>query len=198
MDTNFSKVFSQVTDPEWDDIYNLRAAHGKFFSSTIHDGASLKAMYLQSMNQEAAAKQILEKMGYSVSYNDTLRDVIYALPKYNSAVPDLACVSLTQGRTMLVEVKNIKFTASTHLKLRFNLWVRPGEFTCKQDVIDAIWKYDFHDADYVMFITPDPKKYGLIRKCDISIADADLPNFNIYGKAPVSFYADVRTGWINA
>ena len=198
MDTNFNKVFSQVTDPEWDDIYNLRAAHGKFFSSTIHDGASLKAMYLQSMNQEAAAKQILEKMGYSVSYNDTLRDVIYALPKYNSAVPDLACVSLTQGRTMLVEVKNIKFTASTHLKLRFNLWVRPGEFTCKQDVIDAIWKYDFHDADYVMFITPDLKKYGFIRKCDISIEDADLPNFNIYGKAPVSFYADVRTGWMNA
>lgn len=197
MDTNFSKVFSQVTDPEWDDIYNLRAAHGKFFSSTIHDGTSLKAMYLQSMNQEAAAKQILEKMGYSVSYNDTLRDVIYALPKYNSAVPDLACVSLTQGRTMLVEVKNIKFTASTHLKLRFNLWVRPGEFTCKQDVIDAIWKYDFHDADYVMFITPDLKKYGFIRKCDLSIADADLPNFNIYGKASVSFYADVRTGWMN-
>lgn len=198
MDTNFSKVFSQVTDPEWDDIYNLRSAHGKFFSSTIHDGASLKAMYLQSMNQEAAAKQILEKMGYSVSYNDTLRDVIYALPKYNSAVPDLACVSLKQGRTMLVEVKNIKFTASTHLKLRFNLWVRPGEFTSKQDVIDAIWKYDFHDADYVMFITPDLKTYGFIRKCDIGIKDADLPNFNIYGKASVSFYADVRTGWMNA
>lgn len=198
MDTNFSKVFSQVTDPEWDDIYNLRAAHGKFFSSTIHDGASLKAMYLQSMNQEAAAKQILETMGYSVSYNDTLRDVIYALPKYNSAVPDLACVSLKHGRTMLVEVKNIKFTTATHLKLRFNLWVRPGEFTSKQDVIDAIWKYDFHDADYVMFITSDLKTYGFIRKIDIDIKDADLPNFNIYGRAAVSFYADVRSGWLNA
>lgn len=198
MDTNFIKVFSQVTDQEWNDIYNLRAAHGKFFSSTIHDGASLKAMYLQSLNQEAAAKQILERMGYSVSYNDALRDVIYALPKYNSAVPDLACVSPKSGKTILVEVKNIKFTASTHLKLRFNLWIRPGEFTSKQDVIDAIWKYDFHDADYVMFITSDFKTYGFIRKMDIDIKDADLPDFDIYGKAPVSFYADVGSGWINA
>ena len=193
MDTNFIKIFSQVSDQEWDDIYNLRAAHGKFFSSAIHDGASLKAMYLQSMNQESAAKQILENMGYSVSYNDTLRDVIYALPKYNSAVPDLACVSPESGRTMLVEVKNIKFTTSTHLRLRFNLWIRPGELTSKQDVIDAIWKYDFHDADYVMFITPDFKTYGFVRKIDIDIKDADLPDFNIYGKVPVSFYANVSS-----
>ena len=198
MDTNFIKIFSQVSDQEWDDIYNLRAAHGKFFSSTIHDGASLKAMYLQSLNQEAAAKQILEDMGYSVSYNDAFRDVIYALPKYNSAVPDLACLSPKSGKTMLVEVKNIKFTTSTHLRLRFNLWIRPGEFTSKQDVIDAIWKYDFHDADYVMFITPDFKTYGFIRKMDIDIKDADLPDFDIYGKTSVSFYADVGSGWINA
>lgn len=196
MNTNFSKVFSQVADSEWDDIYNLRAAHGKFFSPTIHDGASLKVMYLQSLNQEAAAKQILEKMGYSVSYNDPLRDVIYALPKYNSAVPDLACL-LPNGETMLVEVKNIKFTASTHLKLRFNLWIRPGEFTSKQDVIDAIWKYDFHDADCVMFITPDLKTYGFISKIDIDIADSDLPDFNTYGKIPVVFYAYV-SGWNQA
>ena len=197
MDTNFSKIFSQVTDPEWDDLYNLRAANGKFFSPTIHNGASLKAMYLQSMNQEAAAKQILEKMGYSVSYNDTLRDVIYALPKYNSAVPDLACLSTNSNRSFLVEVKNIKFPSSTHLKLRFNLWIRPGEFTSKQDVIDAIWKYDFHDADYVMFITPDLKKYGFMRKVDIDIADSDLPDFNTYGKTPVVFYATV-SGWYKA
>ena len=76
MNTNFSKIYSQVTSAEWDDIYQLRATHGKFFSPTIHDGASLKAMFLQSRNQEAAAKRILEKMGYSVSYNDTLRDVV--------------------------------------------------------------------------------------------------------------------------
>ena len=198
MDTNFIKIFSQVTDQEWDDIYNLRAAHGKFFSSTIHDGASLKAMYLQSLNQEAAAKQILENMGYSVSYNDAFRDVIYALPKYNSAVPDLVCVSPKSDKTMLVEVKNIKFTASTRLRLRFNLWIRPGEYTSKQDVIDAIWKYDFHDADYVMFITPDFKTYGFIRKMDIDIKDADLPDFDIYDKTSVSFYADVGSGWIKA
>ena len=198
MDTNFIKIFSQVTDQEWDDIYNLRAAHGKFFSSTIHDGASLKTMYLQSLNQEAAAKQILERMGYSVSYNDAFRDVIYALPKYNSAVPDLACVSPKSGKTMLVEVKNIKFTASTHLRLKFNLWIRPGEFTSKQDVIDAIWKYDFHDADYVMFITSDFKTYGFIRKTDIDIKDADLPDFDIYDKTLVSFYANVGSGWMNA
>ena len=197
MNTNFSKTFSQVTDSEWDELYNFRAAHGKFFSPTIHDGASLKAMYLQSMNQEAAAKQILEGMGYSVSYNDPLRDVIYALPKYNSAVPDLACSSPKSGKTMLVEVKNIKFTASTHLKLRFNLWIRPGEFTSKQDAIDAIWKYDFHDADCVIFITPDFKTYGFIYKMDIDIADSDLPDFNIYGKTSVSFYADV-SGWYKA
>lgn len=197
MDTNFNKIYSQVTDSEWDDLYLLRAAHGKFFSPTIHDGASLKAMFMQSRNQEAAAKQILEKMGYSVSYNDTLRDVVYALPQDNSAVPDLSCLSPKSGRTMLVEVKNIKFTASTHLKLRFNLWIRPDEYTSKQDVIDAIWKYDFHNADYVMFITPDLKTYGFIRKIDIYVKDADLPNLNIRGKAPVTFYADVYS-WRNA
>lgn len=196
MDTNFSKIYSQVADSEWDELYLLRAAHGKFFSPTIHDGASLKAMFMQSRNQEAAAKQILEKMGYSVSYNDTLRDVVYALPKDNSAVPDLACLSKS-GRTMLVEVKNIKFTASTHLGLKFNLWVKPGKYTSKQDVIDDIWKYDFHNADYVMFITPDLKTYGFIRKKDINIKDADLPNFNIHGKVPVSFSADVYS-WRNA
>ena len=196
MNTNFSKIFSQVTDPEWDELYQLRVAHGKFFSPTIHDGASLKAMYLQSRSQEAAAKQILEKLGYSVSYNDPLRDVIYALPKYNSAVPDLACVS-ENGGIMLVEVKNVRFAASTNLRLKFNLWMRPGEFTCKQDVVDAIWKYDFHDADYVMFITPDLKKYGFISKGDIEIKDADVPNFNSYGKTPVVFYADVKI-WGNA
>ena len=196
MDTNFSKIYSQVTDSEWDELYKLRAAHGKFFSSTIHDGASLKEMYYQSMKQEAAAKHILESMGYSVSYNDTLRDVIYALPKYNSAVPDLSCFSPENG-TMLVEVKNIKFTASTHLRLRFNLWMRPGEFKSKQDVIDAIWKYDFHNADYVMFITPNLKEYGFISKNDITITANDLPDFNAYGKTPVVFYADVN-GWEKA
>lgn len=192
MDTNFNKIFSQVTDQEWDELYELRVAHGKFFSPTIHDGASLKAMYLQSRSQEEAGKQILENMGYSVSYNDPLRDVIYALPKYNSAVPDLSCVA-ENGRIMLVEVKNIRFAASTNLRLKFNLWMRPGEFTCKQDVIDAIWKYDFHDADYVMFVTPDLKTYGFTRKQDIDINDADLPNFDIHGKTPVVFYADINS-----
>lgn len=191
MDTRFCKIFSQVTDSEWEELYQFRAANGKFFSTTIHDGASLKAMYLQSMNQEAAAKSILETIGFSVSYNDTLRDVIYALPKYNSAVPDLSCVS-PDGKSILVEVKNIKFTASTVIKLKFNLWIRPGEFNCKQDVIDAIWKYDFHDADCVMFVTPDLKTYGFIGKKDITIANADVPTiFNSCGKTPVSFYANV-------
>lgn len=197
MDTNFSKIYSQVTDQEWDELYLLRAAHGKFFSPSIHDGASLKAMYFQSRDEEAAAKKILEKMGYSVSYNDTLRDVIYALPQDNSAVPDLSCLSPKSGKTMLIEVKNIKFTGSTHLKMRFNLWIKPGEYTSKQDVVDAIWKYDFHNADYVIFITPDLKTYGFIRKKDIYIKDADVPNLNIRGKAPVSFYADVYS-WRNA
>lgn len=197
MDTNFSKIYSQVTPAEWDDLYQFRAAHGKFFSPTIHDGVSLKAMFLQSRNEEAAAKQILEKMGYSVSYNDTLRDVVYALPQENNAVPDLACLSPKSGKTMLVEVKNIKFTASTHLRMKFNLWIKPGEYTSKQDVIDAIWKYDFHNANYVMFITPDLKTYGFIRKKDIYVKDADVPNLNIRGKAPVVFYADVYS-WRNA
>lgn len=193
MNTNFSKIFSQVSDAEWDELYNFRAAHGKFFSPTIHDGASLKAMYLQSRSQEAAAKHILEKMGYSVSYNDPLRDIVYALPKYNNAVPDLSCLLRETDRSFLVEVKNIRFTISTHLRLKFNLSMRPGEFTSKEDVIDAIWKYDFHDADYVMFITPDLKKYGLICKRDIDIADADLPDFDTHGKTPVVFYADVSS-----
>ena len=193
MNTNFSKIFSQVSDAEWDELYNFRAAYGKFFSPSIHDGASLKAMYMQSRSQEAAAKQILEKMGYSVSYNDPLRDVIYALPKYNNAVPDLSCLLKETGGSFLVEVKNIRFTTSTHLRLKFNLWMRPGEFASKQDVIDAIWKYDFHDADYVMFITPDLKEYGFIRKSDIDIEDSDLPDFDIYGKAPVVFHADVNS-----
>ena len=48
-----------------------------------------------------------------------------------------------------------------------------------------------------MFITPDLKKYGFMRKIDIDIADSDLPNFNIYGKTPVSFYANV-SGWYQA
>lgn len=190
MDTNFSKNFSQVTDSEWNELYMLRAAHGKFFSSTIHDGASLKEMYLQSMKQEEAAKHILESAGYKTSYNDPLREVIYALPRSNSSSPDLSCL-LPNGKTKLVEVKNIKLTASTHLKLRFNLWMHPGEFTSKQDVIDAIWKYDFHDADYVMFITPDLKEYGIISKNNIKIMQNDVPDFNSYGRVQVVFYADV-------
>lgn len=196
MDTNFSKKFSQVTDSEWDELYKFRAAHNKFFSSTICDGASLKHVYLQSMKQEEAAKHILESVGYKVSYNDPLREVIYALPRSNSSAPDLSCV-LPNGKTKLVEVKNIKLTYSTHLRLKFNLWMHPGEFTSKQDVIDAIWKYDFHDADYVMFVTPDLKEYGFISKKDITITPNDVPEFNSYGKTPVVFYADVE-GWRKA
>ena len=49
MDTNFSKIYSQVTDSEWDELYLLRAAHGKFFSSTIHDGASLNVGKISSL-----------------------------------------------------------------------------------------------------------------------------------------------------
>ena len=71
--------------------------------------------------------------------------------------------------------------------------MRPGEFDSKQDVIDAIWKYDFHDADYVMFITPNLKEYGFISKNDITITANDLPDFNTYGKTPVVFYADVNS-----
>ena len=194
---NFMKPLDKVSDEEWEEIYLAREAQGKFFSNSIYDGSSLKAVYFRARAQEEAMKAHLEKIsGNAVRFMDPDRDIVYLYPQKNSNNPDLVMFDPIYGKTT-IEVKNYHYTELRDFKLKFNLYLNPSITTEKQ-VLDRIWEYDFHNADMVAFITPECDKYCWINRYDLSldVKKVNQPPYGSDGKFPITFYAK-REDWFS-
>ena len=194
---DFAKKFDEVTDEEWNEIYAIRAKHGDFYSNSIHDGASLKATTNVSRNQEASVKAFLERCGASeVEYMDKKRDIVYPRsPKQTD--PDLECIDAS-GSHLTCEVKSYHYTTSKDLRLNFNVYLDDPKLKTGEDVLDLIWRLDFHDADFVLFVTPDCTKCCMVTRNSLSfdVRPENQPKLGANGKSKVIFYAK-RGSWMD-
>lgn len=194
---DFAKNFYDVTDEEWNEIYAIRAKHGDFYSNSIHDGASLKATTIVSRNQEAAVKAFLERCGgSSIRYMDKNRDIVYPRsPKQND--PDLECIDAS-GSRVTVEVKSYHYTTSPDLRLNFGVYLDDPKLKTGDDVLNLIWKLDFHSADCVLFVTPDCTKCCMVTRNSLSldVRSENRPKIGANGKSKVIFYAK-RGSWMD-
>ena len=194
---NFAKKFDEVTDEEWNEIYAIRAKHGDLYSNSIYDGASLKAKTLISRNQEAAVKAFLERCEASkIRYMDDKRDIVYPRsPKKPD--PDLECIDAS-GLRATVEVKSYHYTTAPDLRLGFGVYLDDKSIKTGEDVLNAIWKYDFHDADFVLFVTPDCTKCCMVTRNSLSldVRPENQPKIGAKGKSKVIFYAK-RGSWMD-
>ena len=194
---DFAKNFDEVTDEEWNEIYAIRAKHGDLYSPSIYDGASLKAKTIVSRNQEASVKAFLERCGASnIRYMDDERDIVYPRsPKKPD--PDLECIDAS-GSHVTCEVKSYHYTTAPDLRLRFGVYLDDPKIKTGEDVLDAIWKYDFHDADFVLFVTPDCTKCCMVTRNSLTldVRPEDQPNIGAKGKSKVIFYAK-RGAWMD-
>ena len=194
---DFAKKFDEVTDEEWNEIYAIRAKHGDLYSPSIYDGASLKAKTIVSRNQEASVKAFLERCGASnIRYMDDERDIVYARsPKKPD--PDLECIDAS-GSHVTCEVKSYHYTTAPDLRLRFGVYLDDPKIKTGEDVLDAIWKYDFHDADAALFVTPDCTKCCMVTRNSLSldVKPENQPRIGAKGKSKVIFYAK-RGSWMD-
>ena len=194
---DFAKKFDEVTDEEWNEIYAIRAKHGDFYSNSIHDGASLKATTIVSRNQEASVKAFLERCGASnIKYMDKNRDIVYPRsPKQSD--PDLECIDAS-GSHVTCEVKSYHYTTSKDLRLNFNVYLDDKNLKTGEDVLDLIWRLDFHDADFVLFVTPDCTKCCMVTRNSLSfdVRPENQPKIVAEGTSTVIFYAK-RGSWMD-
>lgn len=197
--SDFAKKFDDVTDEEWNEIYAIRAKHGDLYSNSIYDGASLKAKTIISRNQEAAVKAFLERgcdEGDVVRYMDDERDIVYPRsPKKPD--PDLECIE-SSGLRGTFEVKSYHYTTAPDLRLCFGVYLDDPKIKTGEDVLNAIWKYDFHDADAVLFVTPDCTKCCMVTRNSLSldVRPENQPKIGANGKSKVIFYAK-RGSWMD-
>lgn len=194
---DFAKKFDDVTDEEWNEIYAIRANHGDFYSNSIHDGASLKATTIVSRNQEASVKAFLERCGASaIKYMDKNRDIIYPRSPKQSG-PDLECIDAS-GSHVTCEVKSYHYTTSKDLRLNFNVYLDDKNLKTGEDVLNLIWRLDFHDADFVLFVTPDCTKCCMVTRDSLSfdVRPENQPKIGAKGKSKVIFYAK-RGSWMD-
>lgn len=194
---DFAKKFDEVTDEEWNEIYAIRAKNGDFYSNSIHDGASLKSTTIVSRNQEASVKAFLERCGASaIKYMDKNRDIVYPRsPKQSD--PDLECIDAS-GSHVTCEVKSYHYTTSKDLRLNFNVYLDDKNLKTGEDVLDLIWRLDFHDADFVLFVTPDCTKCCMVTRNSLSldVRPENQPKLGAKGKSKVIFYAK-RGSWMD-
>ena len=194
---DFAKKFDEVTDEEWNEIYAIRAKHGDLYSNSIYDGASLKAKTIISRNQEASVKAFLERCGASnIRYMDDKRDIVYPRsPKKPD--PDLECIDAS-GSHVTCEVKSYHYTTAPDLRLRFGVYLDDKNIKTGEDVLNAIWKYDFHDADFVLFVTPECTKCCMVTRNSLSldVRPENQPNIGAEGKSEIIFYAK-RGSWMD-
>ena len=194
---DFAKKFDDVTDEEWNEIYAIRAKHGDFYSNSIHDGASLKATTIVSRNQEASVKAFLERCGASaIKYMDKNRDIVYPRSPKQSG-PDLECIDAS-GSHVTCEVKSYHYTTSKDLRLNFNVYLDDKNLKTGEDVLNLIWRLDFHDADFVLFVTPDCTKCCTVTRDSLSfdVRPENQPKLGAKGKSKVIFYAK-RGSWMD-
>ena len=194
---DFAKKFDEVTDEEWNEIYAIRKKHGDLYSNSIYDGASLKAKTIISRNQEASVKAFLERCGASnIRYMDNERDIVYPRsPKKPD--PDLECIDAS-GSHVTCEVKSYHYTTAPDLRLRFGIYLDDKTIKTGEDVLNAIWKYDFHDADFVLFVTPDCTKCCMVTRNSLSfdVRPENQPKIGAEGRSMVIFYAK-RGSWMD-
>lgn len=188
---------NEATDEIWEAMYQKGLRRGKFFSKTIHDGKTLKNAYMQARNQEDAIKKYFELCSdNSVKFTDDYRDYLFIDEDDDiiNILPDIH-VMYQMNTHYYVEVKNYHYTNARNIRLKFNVLTFATD--TYQDIIDKIWKYDFHDADLVTFVTPDCKQFFTITKKDISLSmnDAEKPKLGERCKQQVTFYAN-RSAWI--
>lgn len=194
---DFAKNFYDVTDEEWNEIYAIRKRHGDIYSNSIYDGASLKAKTIISRNQEASVKAFLERCGASeIRYMDDERDIVYPRsPKKPD--PDLECIDAS-GSHVTVEVKSYHYTTAPDLRLGFGIFLDDKKLKTGKDVLDLIWRLDFHNADAVLFVTPDCTKCCMVTRDSLSldVRPENQPKIGANGKSKVIFYAK-RGSWMD-
>ena len=194
---DFAKNFYDVTDEEWNEIYAIRKRHGDIYSNSIYDGASLKAKTIISRNQEASVKAFLERCGASeIRYMDDERDIVYPRsPKKPD--PDLECIDAS-GSHVTVEVKSYHYTTAPDLRLGFGIFLDDQKLKTGKDVLDLIWRLDFHNADAVLFVTPDCTKCCMVTRNSLSldVRPENQPKIGANGKSKVIFYAK-RGSWMD-
>lgn len=194
---DFAKNFYDVTDEEWNEIYAIRKRHGDIYSNSIYDGASLKAKTIISRNQEASVKAFLERCGASeIRYMDDERDIVYPRsPKKPD--PDLECIDAS-GSHVTVEVKSYHYTTAPDLRLGFGIFLDDQKLKTGKDVLDLIWRLDFHNADAVLFVTPDCTKCCMVTRDSLSldVRPENQPKIGANGKSKVIFYAK-RGSWMD-
>ena len=194
---DFAKNFYDVTDEEWNEIYAIRKRHGDIYSNSIYDGASLKAKTIISRNQEASVKAFLERCGASeIRYMDDERDIVYPRsPKKPD--PDLECIDAS-GSRVTVEVKSYHYTTAPDLRLGFGIFLDDKNLKTGKDVLDLIWRLDFHNADAVLFVTPDCTKCCMVTRDSLSldVRPENQPKIGANGKSKVIFYAK-RGSWMD-
>lgn len=194
---DFAKNFYDVTDEEWNEIYAIRKRHGDIYSNSIYDGASLKAKTIISRNQEASVKAFLERCGASeIRYMDDERDIVYPRsPKKPD--PDLECIDAS-GSRVTVEVKSYHYTTAPDLRLGFGIFLDDKNLKTGKDVLDLIWRLDFHNADAVLFVTPDCTKCCMVTRNSLSldVRPENQPKIGANGKSKVIFYAK-RGSWMD-
>lgn len=160
MNKNFKKNLVDMTKEDWEDLYQYRSRIGSFYSNSINSAEKLEYFYRLSLKQEETVKKYLEELGYKVEFLDKDRECIFAFIQ-NHGTPDL----LVDGK-FTVEVKNFYLTnyrSNKRVKLNFRANVCGLDETSMKE---AVWKKDFHDADYVFFITPECDNICYSIKCD--------------------------------
>ena len=169
MDKNFKKHVDEMTKQDWEDLYQFRSKIGSFYSNAIGSADKLEYFYKLSLKQEEKIKALYEYWGYKAEFMDKDREYIFAYIQ-NHGTPDLLI-----NDKLTVEVKNFYLTnyrSNQHLKLNF----RANVYGMNEDEMkEAIWKKNFHDADYVIFVTPECDNYVYALKSN------DMKNMKIVG-----------------
>ena len=149
MNKNFKKHLDEMTKQDWEDLYEFRSRIGSFYSNSIDSADKLEYFYKLSLKQEEAVKKYLEGIGIKVEYMDKDREYIFSYIQ-NHGTPDLLI-----NDKFTVEVKNFYLTSyrsNQNIKLNFRANVCGlDESSMKQ----AVWKKNFHNADYVCFVNPE-------------------------------------------
>ncbi len=152
IDTKFKKPIREVTDEEWQEIYDYRILHGKYPGPRVTNGEGVKSSHLYWLNRKEQVKRYLEKtVSPEVYFYDTHYDYVDLCVRTEYNVPDLVVWHGDERQTYVVKMYH--HTDSEKLKMRFKLYLTGTE--SEAEMLDKIWKYDFHDADVVALVTPE-------------------------------------------
>ena len=207
MDKNFKKHVDEMTQQDWEDLYQFRSRIGSFYSNAIDSGEKLEHFYKLSLKQEEAVKKLLESYGYEVEYLDKDREYIFAYVQ-NHGTPDLLITDTASGDCWTGEVKNFYTSclrSNNNIKLNFRANVYGLD---EEQMKKAIWKKNFHDADVVYFVSSEedlsdcfyPLKFAKSYKLDmLNMKIVGNPDNTLNCKQRITAYLPVSyaIGYLN-